>query len=54
MCMGRDCGREQAVRAAQFQANFTPVSPLLCLMRRKLEGISAAELRLRLIGLYLS
>lgn len=37
-----------------FQANFTAVSPLLCLMRRKLEGISAAELRLRLMGLYLS
>lgn len=54
MHMGRDGCREQRVRDATFYAKFAPVSQLLCLMRRKLERISAAELRLRSMGLYLS
>lgn len=50
--MRMDDFRELAVRKIQFRA-VTPVPPLLSLMRRKLEGIRAAELRLRLIVLCL-
>lgn len=48
--MWLDDFRKLAVRMIQFQA-VTPVPPLLSLVRRKLEGIHAAELRLRLVAL---
>lgn len=48
MCTGRDICREQRLSGQLYSCVTTAVP------NEELEGISAAELRLRLMGLYLS